>query len=93
MRTIWKWKLEDPVSILEMPLNAEIIAVNSHFGEPQLWAIVLTEYELVKRKFVTFDTGHEIPSNVGPYIGTIQSNVGSLNFHVFEDLSYKDQNS
>ena len=87
MKTIYKYTICNITvadTILELPCDAEILAVGSQYSEVVMWVKLDTDGRKVRRRFVTFGTGHEIPSVLEPmrYIGT--SFIGPLVFHSFE---------
>ena len=86
MRTIWKFDLKTVTNqTILMPKGAEILAIQSQFNEPELWALVDPEAEKVPRLFKTFGTGHSLEDDkAGTYIGTYQTDGGNYVFHVFE---------
>jgi hypothetical protein len=86
MKTIWKFQFEvdDNVSI-EMPIDAEILTVDTQHEIPCLWALVDSEKDTIKRKFRIYGTGHPIVENKKEkYIGTFQLYKGDLIYHLFE---------
>jgi hypothetical protein len=72
-RTIWKYPfaLGDVVG-LDMPAGAEVVHVECQGGQPCLWALVDPEAPAEARTFRMFGTGHPIPEDVGPHLGTFQ---------------------
>lgn len=86
MKTVWKWTLT-PVITFDMPVGAEILAVQTCYNEPQLWALVDPSVpQTVKRSFRSYGTGSDMPDEPGTHIGTfqIQADGQILVFHVFE---------
>ncbi len=86
MLTIYKYQLDinDIVEIV-MPHHARILDIQIQYGCPCIWAIVDTEQPKVTRRFRVFGTGHPMDKDYTNFIGTIQSQDGTLVFHVFED--------
>ena len=85
--TIWKFELGITYTALEMPVNAEILTVQTQKETPYLWALVDPNESKETRTFVVYGTGHPISYDMGSnriYIGTYQLQGGSLIFHVFE---------
>ena len=85
MITIWKFpiKIEDEQYIV-MPKFNELLTVQLQDNIPTLWAIVDTDYPIVKKYFELFGTGHVIPTKPNrKYVGTFQLENG-LVFHLFE---------
>jgi len=69
-----------------MPFGAQILAVNTQFEEPKMWAIVDTDKQKAFRKIIVIGTGNPIhPQATGTYIGSYQLSGGNLIFHVFDD--------
>lgn len=93
MKTIWKFKLnEGDRQVISMPKNAQILSIQSQYGEPCMWVLVdvKDDVELEDRIFETFGTGHEIHYDMGidrTHIGTYQVAGGSFIGHVFERIS------
>lgn len=87
METIYKYELAiTDNQVVQMPIDAKILTVQTQHGKPWMWALVNPEYPLVKRNFETYGTGHRVPTLGITYIGTYQVEDGSLVFHVFEAL-------
>lgn len=88
MKTIWKYQAPIRGNLdVHMPLGADILCVQTQYGEPNIWALVDPGAVSVKRKFVWHGTGHSIDGSSLKYIGTVQLNNGNLVFHLFEDLT------
>lgn len=92
MLTIWKYEIYHPVagltSTLEMPAGARVLGVKEQNNTLQLWAVVDTNMiakGLVKKHLFVVGTGHELPANAGPYIGTGVLHNGELVLHVFHE--------
>lgn len=86
MKTIWKFPLPttDEGSVLEMPIGAEVLTVQTQTDRPQLWAVVDPFADTELRTFRTYGTGHPIEHDPGRYVATYQLHGGGLIFHVFE---------
>jgi hypothetical protein len=84
MKTIWKFALNDPEAKVEMPKGAEILAVQTQWNTPCVWALVDPVQPKETRQFRTYGTGHVLPENPGKYLGTFQVRSGIFIFHVFE---------
>ena len=86
MQTIWKFSapINDSLTI-EMPAEAQLLSVDTQFGEPQLWALVDSDNPKEKRHFAWRGTGHNCNGlrAIG-HVGTIQMHSGQLVFHLFE---------
>lgn len=85
MNTIWKFPFEvvDELT-LTMPYGSRILTVQMQGEQPCLWALVNPSNSPDLRDFRIFGTGHPVPEDVGPYIGTFQLHGGALVFHMFE---------
>jgi hypothetical protein len=81
MKTIWKYTLL-PQCVVEMPVGAEILSIQSQYGNPRMWVLVDDAAPTEKRFFESYATGAALPDNPGKYIATFQ--VDNLVFHVFE---------
>lgn len=84
MRTIWKYPLCRRSIELEMPTGAELLTVQMLDGDPVLWALVDPENPTEKRMFRAFEIGEGMPNDPGKYIGTFQSALSILVWHVFD---------
>ena len=87
-KTIWKFELETTDNqTIEMPVNAEILTVQTQNEIPCIWALVDPTQVKEKRFIEVFGTGHDVHYDMGVsrnYLGTYQLHGGSLVFHVFE---------
>lgn len=80
---IWKWDLRiDDLQIIDMPLGAEILTVQTQGGQPRLWAACDETAPLRPRRIAMHETGHPINEHPGIYIATFQA--GEFVLHVFE---------
>ena len=90
-KTIWKFELETTDNQkLEMPVNAEILNMQTQSETLCLWALVDPAAPKETRYFEVFGTGCPLRYDMGvsrTYIGTYQLNDGALVFHVFERLN------
>lgn len=88
MKTIWKYPLEGWGSqTIEMPLDAQILCVETQHGTPTLWALVDPNTSAIEQKTIRiFGTGQPFEDTPLSYIGTYQLHGGALIFHVFEQL-------
>ncbi len=84
MRTIYKYSVTHLLSSGFLPEGAKVLDVQVQGGEPYVWAEVETFNPSIKREFVTYGTGFDIPEDPGVYIGTFQIDGGSLVFHLYE---------
>ena len=72
---------------LQLPRNAQMLAVQFQHGDAQLWALVdETEEARELRGIAVYGTGHKIPPNPGRHLGTFQLEGGALAFHAFAML-------
>lgn len=88
-RVIWKYPVRiDDKFALEMPKGAQVLAVQTQNGAPQLWALVDPDAEHESRRFALLGTGHyltpEALEHGLTYRGTFQVRDGALVFHLFE---------
>lgn len=84
-KVIWKFPFTVTDSIrISMPIDAEILAVQTQSNQPCIWALVNAEHKKEDRYFQVIGTGHPIESDPGKYIGTFQLHNGGLVFHLFE---------
>lgn len=87
MKMVGKFDIEiDDFITLAMPEGAEILAVQTQYGEPKIWALIDTSLPTEERKFRWFGTGHSFDIAYKKYVGTVQMKVGQgeLVFHLFE---------
>ena len=85
MKTIYKYpiKIVDH-QVLNLPMGAEILTVQTQKGEPFLWAKVDTdERETTEVNIYVHGTGHPVRDETAVYLGTIQQFNGDLIWHVF----------
>lgn len=88
-KEVWKFQLTEPKESIEMPVEAQILTVQTQGGIPCLWALGDPSAPKELRCFEVYGTGHPIHYDMAierNYIGTFQINGGSLVFHVFEQL-------
>ena len=85
-RKIFKYelKMEDMQEFM-MPVNADILCVQSQFGKPCIWALIDPLVKGIElRCFRIYGTGHTINYTDLKYIGTFQLNGGNYVFHLYE---------
>jgi len=85
-KTIWKFPLQLTDSQqIDIPMGYKILCVQAQNGQGCLWAEVMPDAQVKKATFLTLGTGHPIqhPANM-EYLGTYQTNGGSLVWHVYE---------
>ena len=84
-KVIWKYVLEEvSQQVISLPKGAEILTVQVQRGELCLWARVDQNAAKVGQNIAIHGTGHDLPENIGEYIGTYQKHGGVLVFHVFK---------
>ena len=85
MHTIWKFLVQPSVFVLDLPSRARFPDVQIQEDEPQMWFLVDPDAEKVKRQFVAFGTGHNVPeAEKLTHLGTFQLPHEELVFHLFE---------
>ncbi len=85
METIFKYDLTITDSQeINVPVDSEILCVQTQVGLPKLWVKCNPENITEKRKIIIHGTGHAISQEAKKYIGTFQVNDGGFVFHVFE---------
>lgn len=85
METIWKYKLSvTDKQIINMPIGAAILSVQTQEDTPCMWAIVDPSRSLEARTIEIFGTGNPIyREDKRIFLGAFQLDNG-LVFHVFE---------
>ncbi len=87
MRQVWKYPLDPGQTAIDMPKDAQVLAVQAQGTVPMLWAMVDLEAELERRQFYIFGTGYNIPDDLTlSFIDTFQIRDGRYVFHVFEEV-------
>ena len=81
---IWKYELKIlDTQKLKMPSGAKPLSVQWQFNKLCLWMLV-NEHNITEDRVVAiYGTGHPLPMTIGDYVGTFQTEGGSLVFHVF----------
>jgi len=88
-KKIFKYEMEmNDIVEIDLPLHAEVLTIQTQFGNACLWALVDSEEKRKeKRVFRIAGTGHPIEHGEEyKYIDTIQLLEGNLVFHIFEIL-------
>lgn len=89
-KKIYKYPIEiKDKQQLELPVGAEILSVQTQYGEVQMWALVDPNAQKETRMFEVFGTGNDVYYDMGVdrvFISTIQLEGGALVFHIFERL-------
>jgi hypothetical protein len=90
MRTIYRYKLpiaDDRIALF-MPPGALVLSSPPNprtNSEIEIWAEVNADLPLSERReFLVIGTGHPIPNDCGPFIGTVITHDGQFVWHVFE---------
>ena len=84
-KTIWKYPLTIPSTLVEMPMDADILTVQMQDKNPVLWCRVNsdTKHPSESREFVFVGTGRPLPDAPSyEYIGTIQQSPFA--WHLYE---------
>ena len=77
-------------SVIEMPIGAELLHVNSQKNTICVWALVSPEDIVEERYFEVFFTGEDIHYDMGierKYLGTCHTHSDSLVRHIFERIN------
>lgn len=72
---------------LNLPDSATLLTVQEQNGILCLWALVNPKFPLEPRIIEILGTGNLVPVAQRKYISTVQTNQGSLVWHVFEIIS------
>ena len=67
-----------------MPIGARVLSVQTHHGQPCLWALVDPAARSIVRQFRLVGTGPVADDSIGPYVGTFQMFDGQRVWHLFE---------
>ncbi|MDQ3223266.1 MAG: hypothetical protein M3Q75_07335 [Gemmatimonadota bacterium] len=84
MRRVYKYPV--PVAMeftLEIPVNAEVLTVQTQGGVGSIWILVDPDAPVVQRRFRVVLTGREAPP--WHYVGTFQLDGGAMVLHLFEE--------
>lgn len=86
MKKIFKYELKAlPRQTIEMPVNTEIIHVNSLFNYPCIFAMAKPTNEMAKRTFEVYGTDQEIKDNDSrKYLESCQMWNNEFILHIFE---------
>jgi hypothetical protein len=82
MKTIHKFDILSYDFLIELPADAQFLAVQVQNGTPVMWFLLDTEAPKIRRCFDTYYTGVEIPCEAAKYLGTFQ--LETLVYHLFE---------
>ena len=88
MKVIYKYNLNLHEFTIDLPINAQILTVQTQYNEPQLWALIDPEAAVISRKFLCLGTGTKTErlNCDHKYIGTFQLYGGDIVIHLFELL-------
>lgn len=99
MRKVFKYELNDSISKVDIPDEADFLKVEyqASSGKLCLWALVDTDQEQINRHtFYLIMTGADFPPEVShphtEHVGTVLLQGGLLVVHVFEDESKMESN-
>lgn len=81
---IWKTELTVGSGKTSLPKGAKPISIQAQNGTPFMWSIVDPDMPRVDKSFHIAGTGHELPENIGNFVGTFLVESDTLVFHVFE---------
>ena len=89
MATIWKYEIaQKSIQQIDLPEGAEVLAVQSQYDFPYIWALVNPSEPTKPREFHLYGTGHPIHQRESlAYVGTFQLQGGDLVFHLFEKIN------
>lgn len=83
MRVVWKYQMERPVGVFDLPADAEIVHVAPQDNTPTMWVLLDPDAARVTRTFLAAGTGTKVRDNAR-YVGTATGIDGWLVFHIFE---------
>ncbi len=87
---IYKFPLElTSMQVLKLPVGSQILTVQNQYDKPVLWVLGNFTGLIGKEEhfIYIYGTGHELGDcDNKKYVGTFQSDGGSLVFHVFSEL-------
>jgi hypothetical protein len=85
---IWRFELSEKGNqTIELPLDYQILTVQTQYGVPCMWVLVDLNKPKEKEIFEIYGTGHEIHYDMGisrEYIGTWQESSENLVWHLFK---------
>lgn len=87
-KVIWKFELNEKGNQqIKLPLDYEILALQTQQGKPCLWVLVDPNKPKETEIFEIYGTGHPIHYDMGidrEYVGTWQEQGGLLVWHLFK---------
>jgi hypothetical protein len=87
MKNIFKYDINKTGRIIQkvqMPINAEILAIRNQHEEAVIWAEVNATNLLEDRVFAVLTTGATKPDNPMEYKTTLQFSDGNYVIHIYE---------
>jgi len=89
--TIWKFPLDvEDRQIVQLPVGAEILSVQTQHEIPCLWAACDTDAEWEGVTIIIHGTGHPMFDVPMQFIDTFQMKGGALVFHAFVGVTNED---
>lgn len=82
MRKIFKYEVWS--TIVNLPVNAQVITIEVQNNTLCVWAIVDPNEKRMSPELIIIGTGHAIPPQAGKFIKTIFQLDGRLVWHVFK---------
>lgn len=67
-----------------LPRNSKVLSVQEQYGDMTIWVLVDPSDIKVRKAINIVGTGNPILNDPGEFIGTVQTNGGSLVWHVFD---------
>jgi hypothetical protein len=80
---VWKFPLRSWSAFIDMPAGASILSCGEQDGELCVWALCDPDAPKVGRYVAAINTGRQMPSPTGEFIGTVQMPNGIV-WHLFE---------
>jgi len=83
---IYKYPIKAPgTTELNVVGAMRILTAQDQRGEPMIWVIADPEDPTeIKYTITAYGTGQDMPRGLGRYVSTIQTNGGSLVWHIFK---------
>ena len=81
---VWKTQIHAGSGVTLLPKGAKPLSVHIQNGGPCLWSLVDPDAEKSEQAFHIAGTGHDLPENIGAFVGTFLVQNDTLVFHVFE---------
>lgn len=86
MLTVHKYPVEvNDRIVIGVPMGAQLLSVQMQYGFPTFWFLVDTEEPVVQKVYLMYGTGHEVQSNTGKHVESVQELGGKLVWHIFEE--------